>query len=177
MWLACQTCMAVHEVFRFGLRERHELLERLEWRLRPSDQHVGREIAETDVAKALHCVRQLLHMRLRGERIVGRECDRVAVGRGPAQIDEPKGSGCAALVHDNHGLAQRLAQFVLQCARHDVGVAAWRKRHDQIDGTRGIGLRECAARNARRGRRRERAARYARQKRECGPPFHGKAPA
>jgi hypothetical protein len=62
--------MAVDEIFRLRLGEGDELAEGLERRLRSGDQHIGGEIGEADVAEALHGVGQLLHVRLRGERIV-----------------------------------------------------------------------------------------------------------
>jgi hypothetical protein len=46
-----------------------------------------------------------------------------------------------ALVDEDDGLAERLAQLVLQRAAHDVGVPAGRKRHDHVDRPRRIALR------------------------------------
>ena len=85
MRLACETGMAVDEIFGLCLRKRDEFIECLERRFRPRDQHIGRVIGEADVAEAVHAVGQFLQMRLRRERIVRRECDGIAVGRRPAR--------------------------------------------------------------------------------------------
>ncbi len=141
MRLARESRMAVDEVLGLCLGELHKLVECLERRLRSRDQHIGCVVGQADIAEAVHAVGLLLQMRLRSQRIVRRERDGVAVGRGAREIDEAKRAGGAALVDDDHGLAQRLAHLVLQRARHDVGVAARRKRHDHVDRARRVGLR------------------------------------
>src|SRR5262245_28943759 len=112
-WLARPARMAVDDVFRLCLGEADEFFERLERRLRSRDQHIGGEIGQADVAEAIHRVGQLLHMRLRRQRIVRGQRDGIAVGCGPAQLDEAKRAGGAGLVDDDHGLAERLGYFVL----------------------------------------------------------------
>src|SRR5215475_9232955 len=113
MRLAGEARMAVDEVFGLRLGEADEFFERLERRLRSRDQHIGGEIGQADVAEAIHRVGQLLHMRLRRQRIVRGQRDGIAVGCGPAQLDEAKRAGGAGLVDDDHGLAERLGYFVL----------------------------------------------------------------
>ena len=71
--------------------------------------------------------------------------ERVPVGRGArcvARGNHPSGS---ADVLDDDLLAERLRHAVLNDARDRVGYAAGRERHNECDGTAGIGLRRCKA--------------------------------
>ena len=149
MRLACDAGMAVDEVFALGLGEADEFIERLERRLRARDQHIRCKIGQADIAEAIHVVRQLLDMRLCREGIVRRQREGVAVGRSPAELDEAERAGGAGFVDDDHRLAQDLADFVLQRARHDVGIAARRKRHNHVDRPGGICLRQRSWRQER----------------------------
>ncbi len=156
MRLTCRAGVAVDEVLRSRLGELQEFVERLERRLRARDQHVGRVIGEANVAEAVHAVGELLQMRLRGERIVRRERDRVAVALRPDDFVQADRAGRAALVDDDDRLPQRLAELVLQRASHDVGVPAGRKRHHHGDRARRIGLRGSRQRRSgKEGRRQQ----------------------
>jgi hypothetical protein len=79
-------------------------------------------------------------VRLRGERIVGREREGVAVGFRLDEVADAEGPGRTALVVDDDGLSKRLGNLDLQRSGHDVGVSAGRERHDDVDGPRRIGL-------------------------------------
>ena len=93
-------------------------------------------------------------------RIGGRGRDRghaqlVAVGRGARGFGRADDAAAAGLVDHHHALAQRLGQRLGDHARHDVGGAARRERHLQLDrlvrialGERGPGARERAQRQA-----------------------------
>ena len=71
--------------------------------------------------------------------------ERVAVGRGTGAARGADHAAGAADVFDHDRLAERLLHAVLQDARDRVGRAARRERHQQRDGTVGIGLRRSGA--------------------------------
>ncbi|HEY0420562.1 MAG TPA: hypothetical protein VGC80_13680, partial [Acetobacteraceae bacterium] len=146
MRLAAGPRMAIGEVLRLRLGEGGEFREGLERRLRAGHQHIGGVVGQADVAEAFHAERQLLQMRLCGERIIGRERDGVAVRLRLHEFDDPDGAGRATLVDDDHRLAERLAHLLLQRAAHQVGVPAGREGDDHGDRAGGESLR-------RRGRR------------------------
>src|SRR5262249_27473370 len=131
----------VDQILGFGPGELHELVERLERRLRGRDQYVGRIVCQANVAKAIDTVGQLLQVRLRGERIVGGEREGVAVGFCLDEIADAEGSGRTALVVDDDRLSKRLGNLDLQRPGHDVGVSPGRERHDDGNWSRRIGLR------------------------------------
>jgi hypothetical protein len=55
------------------------------------------------------------------------------------------GAACTAAVFDIHLLAQRLGELLGDQAADDIGVAARRERHDQLDRPGGIRLRNRAS--------------------------------
>ncbi len=70
------------------------------------------------------------------------EIDRVAVGRGTHDAADANAAAGTADVLDDHGLAKRRAQPIIQDARDGVGRPAGRERHDHGDRPRRIGLRD-----------------------------------
>ena len=70
------------------------------------------------------------------------EIEGVAVGRRAHHAADADAAAGAADVLDDHRLAERLPQPIVQDARDGVGRAAGRERHDHGDRPRRIGLRE-----------------------------------
>ena len=83
--------------------------------------------------------------RIDGVRRRGRDQQRVAVGLGVLDLHGADRARGAALVVDDHGLAELLGQLVGEHAADDVGRPAGRERHDEADGT--IGILGIGARN------------------------------
>jgi len=106
------------------------------------DHQVDRHQQRRDADEILRIVGQRLdQMRIEDLRPRGREQQRVAVRSGLGDAvgsDDRPGAG---LVLDDHRLLQPLAQAIADETRHDVGPAARRKRHDDANDPRRIGLR------------------------------------
>jgi len=96
--------------------------------------HAGRLGHQGDRGEALLRViaQVLVEPRVDGERGVGGHQQRVAVRPGAGHEVRAGDRGGAGLHH--HRLAQALAQFLADDARHQVGHAARGIRHDQADG-------------------------------------------
>ena len=123
------------DVDRRLLRQRDEVLQRLGLDLVVHDDHVRhvagqrhrREILERIVAELG------LHERVDGERPVRADQQRVAVGRGARHHFGADAAAGAAAVVDHHRLPKRHFHLFADDAADDVGIAAGRERHDQMD--------------------------------------------
>jgi hypothetical protein len=131
----------IDQVVVLGLGEGHELREGRERRLGRCDQHVGHIVGQAHIAEARHVVGQLLDVRLCRQWIVGRESDGVAIGPGVGHFDIADCAAGAALVDHHDRLTQRLRQFGLQGARHQVGIPAGREGDHHVERLGGVVLR------------------------------------
>ncbi len=130
-----------HELIRRDGRDRGEILQRVE-------RHLGVEV------------------RIDRDQAVLAEEQRVAVGRRLRDHVAGDVAVGAGMVLDHDRLVEKLGEFLSDHARDDVGGAAGRDRHDELDRARGI-LRE-----RRSGRQRKEARRKeARQFRRHGASF------
>ena len=119
----------------------HEGRKALRLEARMHGQHIGRgrnvgdgrEIGERVVGQAR------VDGRIGGRGGHGGHAQRVAVGLGARGLVRADGASAAALVVHHQRLAQGLGHARRNRARHDVGGAAGRKRHDQAHRARGIG--------------------------------------
>jgi hypothetical protein len=87
--------------------------------------------------------------RVDGVRRRGRDQQRIAVGLGVLDLHGADRAGSAALVVDDHGLAQQVSELVGEHAADDVGRSSGRERHDETDsaiGKLGIGARNSGRR-------------------------------
>jgi len=141
---------------RLGLRarERDQILHRARRNGRMHDQHVGRMADEPEVAEALErVVARLRHdVRIDRHRARRREQQRVAVGRRAGRrfrADRPTG---ARAVVDDELHAEGFGQLLRDVARHDVGRATGRKRHDGAHGFFGIRLGDRGGADGHQGR-------------------------
>ena len=65
----------------------------------------------------------------------------VTIGRGAGDAPDTNAAAGAADIFDHDGLAERCTHSLGDDAGGGIGRSAWRERHHQRDGTRGIGLR------------------------------------
>ena len=110
----------------------------------------GREILQRIVAELG------LHEGIDGERAVRADEQRVAVGRRARHRFGADAAAGAAAVVDHHRLAERARDPFADQAADDVGIAAGRERHDQMDRPVRIGGEGCARHEARGGAEGER---------------------
>ncbi len=118
---------------------------------------------------AVHIERQVGEdHRVHGQRADVAHDDRVAIGCGLGHFLHRRHAGAAALVVDEHGLAQLARQFVGHRARHDLRGAARGERHHEADRlARPVRLR---AQRAGQCQRRERGTRVASMHRHVQAP-------
>ena len=149
------------DLARLGLRGGDQLGDRVHLQLvRVHQQHADEARRQRDRREVLLGIERDLLV----EALVGREGRDVAEQDGVAvrlrlgdEVRAEIGRG-ARLVLDHDRLADQLLHLLPDEAREEVGPAAGRIRHDQMDRLVGIGLREGGRLRAR--RRRARRARY-----------------
>ncbi len=124
-------------------RERDQLLDGRCVKRRVNDKHIGRGGGKRHGREIAHRIEGHAREKARvdRERSRGAHQHRVAVGR---RLRDDIGADVAAgarPVVDHHLLREAVAQFLRDRAGDDVGAAARRKRDDEADGLRGIGVR------------------------------------
>ncbi|MNL09214.1 hypothetical protein D3C87_1299660 [compost metagenome] len=125
-----------------GLEPAHQLAHVLRRNARMHHQHVHHRSHLRDRCEVFHRVVVDLAVQAgRDAQRRGREQQRVAVGRSLGDVLRRDHGAGAGLVLHQHGLAQALVQPLGEQARHDVGRAAGRERHDERDGLGRVGLR------------------------------------
>ena len=139
---------------RFGKRD--QLLHGGRLLLRRHRQHQRHGGDERDRHETVRIVGELLVKRLvDGERRRIGEQQRIAVRRGLGRLFGADIAAGAGPVVDDHRLAPFLRQLLRHHAHQRVGRGARRRRHDDLDRPRRIGLRLAQGRKAKPDRRRQ----------------------
>ena len=126
---------AVGQRARLGLGQRHQLLDRLSRHRRVDRQHVGHVRHVGQRRPALHRIVAVMRI---DQRIDGQGADVAhqhgeAVGLGARHHLAAQRAAAARPVLDDAALAERDLQLGRDLARQDVGRAAGRERHDQME--------------------------------------------
>ena len=122
-----------------GLGVVDELLEGLGLEVRIGDEHAGVGRGDGNVDEVAHRIEVAAAVERGRDRQARdhRHQERVAVG---GRLGDDRGAdhgALAGLVVDDDGLAELLAEILGDHARHDVGGAAGRIGHDELDGLAG----------------------------------------
>jgi hypothetical protein len=122
-----------------GLRERNQLLQRSGLHVGIHDEHEIRIVDRRDRREIAHQRERLVrHQRLVDRVRVRHQQQRVAVGGALRNDLGADDRAAAGTVFDDERLAHGLLQALREEARVDVGRAAGRERHDDLDRPRRI---------------------------------------
>ncbi|MCY1550638.1 hypothetical protein D9M68_869060 [compost metagenome] len=139
---AAQAGRSIAQAFGVRLGVGDQFLGRLEGGVRAHDQHDRRIDGDRQRREVLErvVVQFFVDGGIDGHDAVGREAERIAVGRLAAQEVGGDRSARSGPVLDDHRLLEFLAQVLAHHARERVRAGAGDVRHDQFDRFGGIGV-------------------------------------
>jgi len=171
--------MTVAQLARFCPRHRDQIGHRLDLRVGAHQREVRRIGDERDRREIGEYVVGQLRIEERRDRVAARDHDqRVAVGRSLRRgILRNRPAGAGPVLDDDRRAAPALGELVAKRARHDVDGPARRERHQEMHGTRRVGvLRERCRAKRDEPKRRGRGKRNAAPSRPPNPPSHDNLP-